>query len=95
MEDQLRLGPGPAGTLAAIQAHLLRMKRLEGIADRYAKAGQGRVADALKVRYFRLEAGQKLAEARATFPGVPLPAPEAAGKREPASEPPPPPAPQG
>jgi hypothetical protein len=71
MEDQLRLGPKPAEKLAAIQAHLERVKRLEKIADQYARTGQGRTSDALKAKYFRLEAEQMLVEARATQPDVP------------------------
>ena len=70
MEAELRLSPTPTEKLAAIQAHLERVKRLETIADQYAKAGQGKTLDALKAKYFRLEAEQMLAEARATQPNV-------------------------
>jgi hypothetical protein len=70
MEEQLRLSPNPADKIAAIQAHLERSRRLERIAEQYSKSGQFRPSDALKARYFRLEAEQMLAEARATRPGV-------------------------
>ncbi len=90
MEEQLRLSPKPAEKLAAIQAHLERVKRPERIADQYAKIGQGRVSDALKAKYFRLEADQLLAEAQVTHPNVPLPAPKSIdGRRKPALQPPP------
>ena len=100
MEDQIRLNPGPAETLAAIQSHLERVKRLEGLADQYAKTGQGRSATPLRAKYFRLEAEQMLAEARIlagarmAHPEVPVPSPETTKeKREPIPLLPPPPAP--
>ena len=70
MEEQLRLSPKPADKLAAIQAHLERAKRIEKSTEQYAKTGQFRTADALKAKYFSLEAEQMLAEARATQPNV-------------------------
>jgi hypothetical protein len=76
MEEKLQLNPGPAETLASIWDHLERVKQLEAIAEAYARNGQGRKSDALKMRYYRLEAEQLLAEARAAHPGVPLPSPK-------------------
>jgi hypothetical protein len=70
MEDQLRLGLKQAEGLAAIQAHLERVKHLEKIAEQYAKAGQGRTSDALKAKYFRLEAEQMLVVARSMYRDV-------------------------
>jgi hypothetical protein len=70
MEDQLRLGLKQAEAVAAIQAHLDRVKRLERIAEQYAKAGQSRPSDALKAKYFRLEAEQMLVVARTMYPNV-------------------------
>jgi len=80
MEDQLRLRPGPAGTIAAIQAHLERATRLEELLDGYAKTGQGRSTAPLKAKYFRLEVQQMLAEFRAAHPEIPLPASKVAPK---------------
>jgi hypothetical protein len=84
MEEQLRLSPKPAERLVAIQDHLKRVKRLEIVAQQYAKTGQGRISDALKAKYFRLEAEELLAEAKASHPNVPLQTPKAIeGNREP------------
>ena len=70
MEAELLLSPNRAEKLASIQAHVERVKRLESIAGQYAKTGQGRASDALKAKYFRLEAEQMLVEAQATQPNV-------------------------
>ena len=86
MDEELRLNPGPAETLGVIRDHLERVKRVEENASGYARAGQGRVADVLKAKYFRLEAEQRLAEARALYPGVALP-PHKAVRRERAPDP--------
>ncbi len=86
MDEELRLHADPAAKLTAIADHLERVKRLEEIADNYARAGQGRHCDALKARYYRLEAEQMLAEARVEHGDVPIasPASKAARvKREP------------
>jgi hypothetical protein len=79
MEEQNRLNPGPSEVLSSIRGHLERVKRLEAIADGYAKTGQGRTSDALKMKYFRLEAEQLFAEARAAHPELPVPAPKGEG----------------
>jgi RND family efflux transporter MFP subunit len=71
MDEQIRLNPAPAERIAAIQAHLARLKELEQILDGYTKTGQGRVSDALKMKYYRLEAEQMLAEARALVGDIP------------------------
>ena len=92
MDEELRLNPSPAESLGEIRDHLERVKRVEENASGYARAGQGRLADVLKAKYFRLEAEQRLAEARAQYPGVALPPPKAAQReRAPAPAPPPPP----
>jgi hypothetical protein len=66
MEEQLLLSPRPADKFAAIQTHFERTERVEKITEQYAKTGQVRTSDALKAKYFRLEAEQMLAEARAS-----------------------------
>ena len=53
MDEELRLNPDPAKTLGALWDHLERVKRVEENASGYARAGQGRVADVLKAKYFR------------------------------------------
>lgn len=63
MEDRLRLASTRDERLAAVRAHRDRMKTLERTAEGYAKTGRGRVSDALKVAYYRLEAEQLLVEA--------------------------------
>jgi hypothetical protein len=77
MEDQIKLDSGPVATLAAIQAHLERMKRLEGLLDGYAQTGQGRFTSPLRAKYHRLEAEQMLAEFRTAHPDIPMPTPKA------------------
>jgi hypothetical protein len=89
MEDQIRLNAGPAETLAAIQAHLERVKRLEGLLDGYARTGQGRFTSPLRAKYFRLEAEQMLAEARTAHPQLSLPTPKTAIERRVTTPPPP------
>ncbi len=76
MEDQLRLNPAPVEKLGAIQAHVERVRFLAKTAADYARTGQGRSEDALKVKYLLVEAEQMLAEARAAHPDVALPAPK-------------------
>ena len=93
MEEQIKLGPDPAEQLAAIQAHLERVRRLEEVMENYAKTGQGRKVSPAKAKYFRLEAEQMQAEARAAHPEVPMPAPKAAMKPANVNPNPPPPAP--
>ena len=73
MEEELRLRTKPAERLLVIRDHWERAKRLEGIVEQYSKTGQGRKADALKFKYFRLEAEQMLAEARTASPDAPQP----------------------
>lgn len=73
MDDQLRLGSGPTERIAALQAHLGRVKRVEELTDNYAKVGQGRPTATPRAKYLRLEAEQMLAEARAAYPEIPLP----------------------
>ncbi len=58
----MRLKPKPADNIAAIQAYVERSSRLEKIAERCAKTGECRTSDALKAKYFRLEAEQMLKE---------------------------------
>jgi hypothetical protein len=75
MDEELRLRTDPVARLAAIADHLERTKRLEQMADNLARSGHLRHSDALKVRYYRLEAEQILLEARATTGNLPVPAP--------------------
>ncbi|WP_435017891.1 hypothetical protein TA3x_005512 [Tundrisphaera sp. TA3] len=79
MDDEIGLNPdsGPASRLAAIRAHLGRIKSLEEIAARRQDAARGARADVLKLKYFRLEAEQMLAELRIINPGLFPPTPPA------------------
>jgi len=70
MDEQIHLDPNPIKNVAAIQDHLERTKRIEAMVDNYAKTGQGQAEDTLKVKYFRLEAEQMLAELRIVNPGL-------------------------
>jgi hypothetical protein len=81
MDEQLCLGVSPAEKLAAIHAHLERVKRAEGIVGRLTEAGQLSRSDLLRATYYRLEAEQLFAEARAAHPDIPLPKPDPAGQR--------------
>ena len=63
MEDQINLEGGAADRLTAIKAHLDRMIFLEAVAESRKEAAQGTLGEVLKVRYYRLEAQQKLIEA--------------------------------
>lgn len=65
MEDRSRLAATPAERLTAIRDHRKRMIVLERLIGKVAVAGQGRVSDALKARYYRMEADQFLTEAGA------------------------------
>jgi hypothetical protein len=73
LDAQLRRVPGPAEKLAAIQAHLERVRRFEEISAQFAAAGLGQPLDALKAKYHRLEAERMFAEARTAHPEVTLP----------------------
>ena len=77
MEEQIRLDPDPIKKLAAIQGHLDRTRGLEAIAEQRHEAARGTHADVLKMRYFRLEAEQMLAEIRIINPGLFPPKPAA------------------
>ena len=70
MDEQIHLDPSPIKSLAAIQAHLDRIKRIEEMVGNEAKVGQGNAEDGLKMKYFRLEAEQMLAELRIINPGL-------------------------
>ena len=64
MEDRLRLHDTPAARLDAIREHRNRMISLERQIRRYTEAGAPiQPAEAFKVKYYRLEADQLLAEA--------------------------------
>ena len=82
MDEELRLQTDPAARLIVIADHLERAKRLEQITNNLAKAGQCRHSDALKARYYRLEAEQMLLEARPTYGNVPDHLPESKGVGE-------------
>lgn len=64
-EDQRDLAGTPAERVAALQAHVVRVKGTERLLGDYARTGQARESDALKAKYYRLEAEQLLAEERA------------------------------
>lgn len=72
MDEQIALSTGEAERLAAIQAHVDRMKELEALLRAYAEQGRGRAMDANQGKYFRLEAEQMLAEAKAKLGRTPL-----------------------
>ena len=73
MDEQINLDPSLVKKLAAIQGHLDRTRSLEAIADQRVQAARGRATDTLKVKYFRLEAEQMIAELRIINPALPLP----------------------
>jgi hypothetical protein len=70
MDEQILLDPAQIKRLAAIQDHLNRLKNLEELADARIQQAQATRADVLKVKYFRLEAEQMLAEIRIINPGL-------------------------
>ena len=72
LEDQLRLDPPPAQKIAAIQDHLERISRLETIAEAHKQLPRGTEVEVQKMKYFRLEAEQKVLEVHAAHPDVPL-----------------------
>lgn len=82
MDEELRLRTDPAARLTAIADHLERAKRLEQITDNLARAGRVRHTDALKARYYRLEAEQILSEARSTYGNLPISSPASRGVGE-------------
>jgi hypothetical protein len=63
MEDRLRLADTPGARLDAIREHRNRMISLERQIRRYTETRQYQPAEAFKVKYYRLEADQLLAEA--------------------------------
>lgn len=73
MEDRLRLATTQAERIAAIRDHRDRMQDVERQAEGYAKSGQGRISDALKASYYRLEADQGLVEERVDVGKIVLP----------------------
>ena len=77
MDEQIGLDPDPTKKIAAIQRHLDRIKGLEEIAGERFRAARGTHADVLKMKYFRLEAEQMLAETRIINPGLFPPKPAA------------------
>ncbi len=62
MQDRLALAATPAERLAALREYRERMLFLEHLLRRYAETGQGTIANALKGKYYRLEADQLLVE---------------------------------
>ncbi len=95
MEEELRLRTAPVERLVAIHDHLERTRRLEEMTKNYAATGQGRSEDALKVKFFRLEAEEMLLEFRSAHPDVTLPTlkppVDKVGGAAPVAAPPPPP----
>ena len=78
MDETIKLYPNnPSKRIAATQDHLDRIRGLEAIAEGRAQAARGRRADILKVKYYRLEAEQMLAELRIINPGLFPPKPAA------------------
>lgn len=91
MEDRLRLAGTPADRLEAIREHRNRMLFMEGLVGQYARSGQGRLADALRARYDRLEADQLLSEAGVDPDREPAPETQKADRGIAPPPPPPPP----
>lgn len=60
LEAELALSLARADRLKALEAHVERTKQVEEIAMAYAKAGQGRQADASVARYYRADAEIRL-----------------------------------
>ena len=92
LDDRIRLASTPGERLEAIREHRNRMTIVDQLAAQYTRTGQGRVADGLRARYFRLEADQFLAEAGVDPEKEPPAAPEKEGPRPAPSAPSPPPA---
>jgi hypothetical protein len=69
MDEELRLAADQAARLAAIAAHLDRVRSIEKVAESRKAAARGTEVDVLKARYYRLEAEEMLADARAN-PGA-------------------------
>lgn len=75
MDEELRLATAPAARLAAITAHLERVRTIEQIAAARKEAARGTDLDILKARYYRLEAEEMLADARDNPGGAATPRP--------------------
>jgi hypothetical protein len=90
MEDRLKLAATPAQRLDAIREHRNRMILHERMVSAYTRAGQGRLAEAMEAKYYRLEADQLLSEAGADPAKEP---PVAEPEKDAAPQPPSPPAP--
>ncbi len=75
MDEELRLAADPAARLAAIAAHLERLRQVEQIAQAHKESARGTEVDVLKARYHRLEAEEMLADARANPGAVATPRP--------------------
>ncbi len=74
MDEELRLATDPAARLAAITAHLERVRSIEQIAKARKESARGTDVDILKARYERLQAEEMLADVRAN-PGAATPQP--------------------
>jgi len=70
VDAEIALSGKAAERAEALKGHLARIREVERMAVAYAKAGQGRQADADAAIYYRLEA-----EIRLLREGIPLPAP--------------------
>jgi hypothetical protein len=75
MNEEIRLAPGPAAKVAAIEAHLERLRSIAQVARARKEAARGTDLDILEARYEVLEAEEMLADARAN-PGASTPRPE-------------------
>jgi hypothetical protein len=82
MDEEVLLRTDPAARLTAIADHLERTRRLEQFADNLARAGQARHSDALKARYYRLQAEQILLDARSMYGNLPNVSPASKGVGE-------------
>ena len=68
LDAELALSKDKAARLASLQAHVKRTREVEGIADVYAKAGQGQQDHADEATYYRIEAEIMLIEAGGQLP---------------------------
>ncbi|MHB1562234.1 MAG: hypothetical protein ACYC61_32715 [Isosphaeraceae bacterium] len=88
MADRIQLARNRADRIKAIREHRRLMSDLEEMMTAFAKTGQVRMADALKAKYYRLEADQLLADEGIDPEKEPIDPGPRKGKAEKAAPPP-------
>ena len=63
LDAELALSDKPTDQVAALKAHLDRIKEIEKLAEAWTRIGQGHASDALAATYFRVTAEIKLQQA--------------------------------